>query len=62
MAKERASEALGAALGMALAGYRDKDPNRAADGLAAVVAIVRSLEDRISYLEGARSIENWPFA
>lgn len=42
------------ALGSAIAGYRDNDFDRAAEGLAEVVAIVRELEDRIARLERGR--------
>lgn len=50
-----ASKSLGEALGNAIAGYRDKDPARAAAGLADVVEIVRGLEERIASLEAYRS-------
>lgn len=45
---------LGAALGNAIAGYRDKNADRAAEGLAEIVAIVRELEERIARLERRR--------
>lgn len=50
---------LGAALGNAIAGYRDKDPTRAAEGLAEVVAIVRDLEARIARIERRNQLYDW---
>ncbi len=50
---------LGAALGNAIAGYRDHDTERAAKGLADVVAIVRDLEKRIERIERRNQLRDW---
>jgi hypothetical protein len=47
---------IGEALGNAIAGYRDKDNDRCAVGLVAVVAALRELEDSNERLRRAKDL------